>query len=211
MAKISKSIVWEIAKKSAFPLILLILLIGGYVFYKKEIAAAISAEYARSAAKYAKTMAIICVTFIAQRVIGAVTGWYKENIAAKTRTGLDDKLMPFLRRALKTAAWIIAFVVILPVYGVSISALIATLGVSSLAIALAAQDTIANIISGFLIMIDAPFQKGDTIKLPSGDIVKVLDIGVRRSKFLSKDNATVIVPNVNLSKQQITNYTYKDE
>ena len=102
----------------------------------------------------------------------------------------------------------IALLVILPLYGVNINALIATLGVSSLAIALAAQDTIANIIAGFLIMVDRPFRIGDKIKIPSGEIVKVLDIGVRRSKFLSEDKAIIIVPNVNLSKSKIVNYTY---
>ncbi len=105
------------------------------------------------------------------------------------------------------AIWVIAFLIILPLYGVNINALIATLGISSLAIALAAQDTIANIISGFLIMVDTPFVEGDKIKLPSGEIVEVLDIGVRRSKFLAEDKAIVIVPNVDLSKKKIVNYT----
>ncbi|MFH1848359.1 MAG: mechanosensitive ion channel domain-containing protein, partial [Candidatus Omnitrophota bacterium] len=80
-----------------------------------------------------------------------------------------------------------------------------------LAIALAAQDTIANIIAGFLIMIDNPFSIGDCIKLPSGEKVKVLDIGIRRSKFESEDGAMVIVPNLELSKSKIINYTYKEK
>ena len=109
------------------------------------------------------------------------------------------------------AIWVIALLVILPLYGVNISALIAALGVGSLAIALAAQDTIANIIAGYLIMIDSPFRIGDKIKLPSGENVQVLDIGVRRSKFLSEDKAIIIVPNLTLSKSNITNYTYGEE
>ena len=86
------------------------------------------------------------------------------------------------------------------------------MGISSLAIALAAQDTIANIIAGFMIMVDRPFRLGDKIKLPSAEVVKVLDIGVRRSKFLSQDNdAIIIVPNLELSKSKIVNYTYGQE
>ena len=103
------------------------------------------------------------------------------------------------------------FLVILPFFGVNISALVAALGVSSLAIALAAQDTIANIIAGFMIMIDRPFRIGDEIKLSSGDVVKVLDIGVRRSKFISQDEAIVIIPNLELSKSKIVNYSYGKE
>ncbi|MBN3041274.1 MAG: mechanosensitive ion channel, partial [Candidatus Omnitrophica bacterium] len=81
----------------------------------------------------------------------------------------------------------------------------------SLAIALAAQDTIANIISGFMIMIDRPFRVKDIIKLPSGEKVEVLEIGVRRSRFLSEEKAIIIVPNLELSKSKIVNYTYAEE
>ena len=92
-------------------------------------------------------------------------------------------------------------------FGINISALIATLGVGSLAIALAAQDTISNIIAGFLIMVDRPFKVGDEIKLPTGERVKVLKIGNRRSQFRGEEDALIIVPNLDLSKSKIVNYS----
>ena len=49
------------------------------------------------------------------------------------------------------------------------------------------------------------------IKLPSGEVVIVLDIGIRRSKFLSEDQAVIIMPNLELSKSKIINYTYARE
>ena len=208
MARISKKIGWEIIKKSFFPSITFLLFIGAYIFYKIQIVQKISPELQQIMKKYIGTIFIISVVFIVQRIAGAVLGWYKENIAAKTKTELDDKLVPLLRRTVKVIIWVIALLIILPLYGVNISALIATLGVSSLAIALAAQDTIANVIAGFLIMVDTPFRIGDKIKIPSGEIVEVLDIGVRRSKFLSEDKAIIIVPNLDLSKSKIVNYTY---
>ena len=137
--------------------------------------------------------------------------WYKENITSKTITQLDDKLIPIVLRTAKVIIWTIAILLALPLYGVNISVLVTTLGVSSLAIALAAQDTIANIIAGFLLMIDTPFNIGDKIRLPSGERVSVIDIGVRRSKFLSEDNAVIIVPNVDLSRSKIVNYTYGEK
>jgi len=50
--------------------------------------------------------------------------------------------------------------------------------------------------------------RGRPIKLPSGEKVKVLDIGIRRSKFASDDKAIIIVPNLDLSKSKIVNYAY---
>ena len=153
----------------------------------------------------------VSVIYWVQQMLSAALNWYRENIAIKTRTSLDDEFIPLFNKVGVILLWVIGFIIILSHFGVNINALIATLGVSSLAIALAAQDTIANIISGFLIMVDRPFRVGDEIKLPSGEKVKVLVIGVRRSRFLSEDNAIIIVPNLELSKSKIVNFTYGKE
>ena len=211
MTTVSKKVGWEIAKKSLLPLITLLLLIAGYVYYKIRIAPVISEELYQDIAKYAGSTFIIFAGLAAQRITGAILLWYKETIAANTTSGLDDKLVQIMSRSSRVVIWTIALLVILPLYGVNINALIAALGVGSLAIALAAQDTIANVIAGFLIMVDTPFRIGDKIKLPSGEIAKVLDIGVRRSRFLSEDKAIIIVPNLDLSKSKIVNYTYGEE
>lgn len=199
--------------KSAFlPLIIIISLSVGFHFYKVKIIPLMPERLALTFGKYITTIFIISIAFLMQRIAGGALRWFAENVAAKTATKVDDKLLPILRKFLKVLIWIIAVVTILPLYGVNISALIATLGVGSLAIALAAQDTIANIIAGTLIMIDMPFRIGDKIKLPSGENVEVLEIGARRSKFLSEDkSAIIIVPNLDLSKSKIVNYTYAIE
>lgn len=152
------------------------------------------------------------VAFWLQRMSGAIINWYARNIADRTKVVWDEEFIPFFRKTTKVVIWVVTIIIVLARFGVNVNALIATLGVSSLAIALAAQDTIANIIAGFLIMVDRPFRIGDEIKLPSGEMVKVLDIGIRRSKFLKlDDNAIVIIPNLDLSKSKIINYTYTKE
>jgi len=212
MSKISKKVSWEIVKKIFIPLAVFFLFLGLYIFYKLKVPVETIPEQLRGVLKkHLSAIFIMIIAFIIQRIIGAVSVWYKENIASKTETRLDDELIPLFRRTAKVLVWILALLVILPLYGVNISALIAALGVSSLAIALAAQDTIANIISGFMIMIDRPFRIGDKIKIPSGEVVEVLSIGVRRSKFVSQDKAIIIVPNTELSKSRIVNYTYAQE
>ncbi len=211
MNELFKRIKWQIVKKSLIHLIVLLLLVGCYVFYKTRIASLISAQLQEELSKYIASLFIIYVGFAVHKIAGAIIDWYRENISAKTATHLDDELIPLLRRAVKVIVWIIVILVILPIYGINITALVAVLGVSSLAIALAVQDPIANIISGFLIMADRPFREGDRIKLPSGEVVKVLEIGIRRTRFLSEDNAVIIVPNLDLSKNKIINYTYAEE
>ncbi|NQT00302.1 MAG: mechanosensitive ion channel [Candidatus Omnitrophica bacterium] len=211
MVAVCKKPTAEVIKKSILPLLTLLIFITSYVYYKLHIVPLITEELQQSLKKYFGTILIISVAYIIHRIAGAFLDWYKENVAALTLTKLDDKLVSIFSRTAKVAIWVLALLVILPFYGINISALVAALGVSSLAIALAAQDTIANIIAGFLIMVDSPFRVGDKIKLPTGEVVEVLDIGVRRSKFLSEEEAIIIVPNVNLSKNKIINYTYGKE
>ena len=211
MKKVSKNMSWEIVKKGFLPVLLFLFFLAGYVYYRTKIAPSLSPEVYQRLHKHVIAIFIASIAFIIQRIAGAVFAWYKETIADKTTTRLDDKLIPIFRRTFNVIIWVITLLIILPFYGVNISALIAALGVSSLAIALAAQDTIANIIAGFLIMVDTPFREGDKIKLPSGEIVKSLDIGVRRSKFMAEDGSIIIVPNLNLSKSKIVNFTYGEE
>lgn len=211
MAELSKEAMGKIIKKSFLPSLALLLFIGGYLHYKLNIAPSISEQLQQALKKYIGTIFVICIAFVIQRIADMILDWYRENVAVKTLTELDDKLIPLFSRTVGVVIWVLTLLIILPFYGVNISALVAALGVSSLAVALAAQDTIANIIAGFLIMVDSPFKIKDKIKLPSGEIVEVLDIGIRRSKFLAEDKAIIIVPNLDLSKNKIVNYTYGEK
>ncbi|MGD9014703.1 MAG: mechanosensitive ion channel [Candidatus Omnitrophota bacterium] len=155
------------------------------------------------------SLVILFITYWIFKIAIVMFDWYAVNIAAKTKTELDDKFIPLFKRIAVTIIWSIGLIILLSKIGINVNALVATLGVSSLAIALAVQDTISNIIAGFLIMVDRPFSVGDIIKLPSGEKVKVIDIGIRRSKFASEDEAIIIMPNLDLSKSKIVNYTHE--
>lgn len=202
--KLSKK-AWVAALKGS----IMPLLMGAVIFTLFRIAhERYGAVYDRYLDKIFIGFIVFFATYWIFKIALAMFDWYALNIAARTKTDLDDKFIPLFKRVTVTIIWAIGLIILLGRFGVNISALVATLGVSSLAIALAAQDTIANIIAGFLIMVDRPFSIKDTIKLPSGEKVKVLDIGIRRSKFISEDGSIIIVPNLELSKSKIVNYTY---
>lgn len=137
--------------------------------------------------------------------------WYGREMAARTETDLDEQLMPFFRRVVAIILWVIGIITLLGHFGVDVSAMLATLGVGSLAIALAAKDTLADTISGFMIMIDRPFRIGDRIEVQDldtwGDVV---DIGLRSSRIRTRDNRTVIVPNSVIAKSLVVNHSYPD-
>lgn len=144
------------------------------------------------------------------RLMHYLMAWYGKEMAVRTETNLDEQLLPFFRRVVLVFVGLVGLIVLLGRF-VDVSSLITTLGVGSLAIALAAQTALADTISGFLIMVDRPFRIGDRVEIQDlatwGDVV---DIGLSSTRIRTRDNRTVIVPNSVISKSLVVNHSYPD-
>ncbi len=106
-----------------------------------------------------------------------------------------------------------ALVVFIPLYsvlsgvwGVDLSNLVTALGVGSLVIALALQDTLSNLVSGLLLLADKPFAAGDWIEI-EGQTGKVLDLNWRSVRLQVQGRDVLVIPNSVLSNSSIYNYT----
>lgn len=107
---------------------------------------------------------------------------------------------------LKGSIIIIGILVILTVLGISITPLITALGVGGLAVALALQDTLANLFAGIHILVEKSIRVGDFIKLETGQEGYVEDITWRTTRIRMLPNNMVIIPNSKLSQSIVTNY-----
>jgi small-conductance mechanosensitive channel len=141
-------------------------------------------------------------------LIGGLAAWYGQEVVYNTDTTLDDKFLTFFRALSRIVITVIAFVILLGHFGIEPSALVTTLGISTLAVALAAQETLSDVISGFMILLDQPFSIGDRVELQEintwGDVVEV---GLRSTRILTRDNRLVTVPNSVIGKGLIVNYS----
>jgi len=152
-------------------------------------------------------VAVIVATLFIYGIIKAFLDWYKNEKAPKIHMAIEE-FIPLIKRLVQVVVFFISAMIILSHFNVNISGLVATAGVASLAFALAAQDSIANMISGFLIMTDRPFRVGDRIELADGTTGDVMEIGLRSTKIMSFDNTVAVVPNSELAKVKIINYGY---
>ncbi len=91
------------------------------------------------------------------------------------------------------------------VWQVDLSQVAAALGVGSLVIALALQDTLSNLVSGFLLLLESPFKKGDWLKVKDTE-GKVLEMNWRAVRLQTVEGNMVIIPNGALGKETILNY-----
>jgi small-conductance mechanosensitive channel len=90
--------------------------------------------------------------------------------------------------------------------GISIAPILASLGVGSLAVALALQDTLANLFAGFHLIADKPIEAGQFVRLQSGEEGTVARVGWRSTWITTPQNTTVVVPNTKLAGGILTNF-----
>ncbi len=112
-----------------------------------------------------------------------------------------------LKVIFRISVFAIAILIILDSLGISITPIMASLGVASLAVALALQDTLGNFFAGIQILADRPIKVGDYIKLESGEQGFVEKIGWRTTSIRLIQNNITILPNSKLANSQITNYS----
>ncbi len=154
------------------------------------------------------TVAVIVVIKIVVGVVRVFIDWYLARLSADPESELKHTLGPLTGKIVSIVLGMVGIIVILDHFGVNIGSMLVSLGVGSLAVALAAQDTLANMIAGFVILADRPFRVGDRIELPSGEIGDVQGIGLRSTRILNFDANLIIIPNADLVKGRITNFAY---
>ena len=121
---------------------------------------------------------------------------------------------PELQRVTEPAAFVVriffallAAFIILENLGIHLTVIWTTLGVGSVAVALALQETLSNFFSGLYLLADRPISPGDYIKLESGHEGYVVHVGWRSTSMRTLGQNVVVVPNAVLARAMITNYS----
>ncbi|HTM07460.1 MAG TPA: mechanosensitive ion channel family protein [Verrucomicrobiae bacterium] len=128
---------------------------------------------------------------------------------AETRYGLLNIRGP-LEVVTKIVVVAVGAMLILDNLGISLTPILTTLGIGSLAVAIGLQDTLGNFFAGLYIKADRPIEIGHYVKLQSGEEGYVERIGWRSTRIRMLPNNMVVVPNNKLVQENITNYHLPD-
>lgn len=150
-------------------------------------------------------LGILLVALALLRTWDAVLVWYTTRPHLADSGGLAEDFGPLFGKLGKLFIGLVAAIAILQRFGVNVESLVVSLGVGSLAIGLAAQDTLSNMFAGFILMLDRPFRIGERIKLGSGELGDVEAIGMRSTRIRTPDETLLIVPNSVLVKDKVVN------
>lgn len=162
---------------------------------------------------YGRLLAVI--VFLIQVGIWASTAvkagilrWHQKKAARGDQASLAAVQMIGL--AARVLTWSIVFILILDNLGVDITALVAGLGIGGIAIALAAQNILGDVFASMSIMLDKPFEVGDTINL--GEFTGTVEkIGIKTTRLRSLSGEELIMANNDLLTSRLRNYKRMEE
>jgi MscS family membrane protein len=191
-------------KSIVSPILLGIMLLAIWIaairlHWSKEVLDNISKSY--------NILIILNFTWLFVRLVGALLDEHIRRMTEKNKAvnlPVDNKLMPLIRRTIVLLIWVIGIVTALSNAKVDVAALLGALGIGGFAIALAAQDTVKNIISGITLFTDRPFKIGDRIRFDAID-GNVEDIGVRSTKIRTLDGRIITISNSKIVDASIEN------
>jgi MscS family membrane protein len=156
-------------------------------------------------------VALFLVVRAVFRIIDVADDWARQHTTKAGREGDFEHVRTLLIRLARVVTAAVGAIILLNRFGVDVTALTAALGLGGLALTLAAQDTIADMIAGIIILVDRPFRIGDRIEIQgAGTWGDVVDIGLRTTRIRTLDNRLIILPNSAIGSNQVMNYSYPD-
>ncbi|MFH0798493.1 MAG: mechanosensitive ion channel family protein, partial [Candidatus Woesearchaeota archaeon] len=156
------------------------------------------------------TFSVVIVIYILIKVFDIIIGVWGRMWTKRTHISIDDDLLPLLHKTSKVIFFIIAFLFLLHIWGINITGFLAGLGIAGIAIGFAVKDSLANIFGGVFLILDKNFKVGDRVKLESGEMGDVIDIGLRSTRIRTFDNEMIIIPNGILANQKLHNFSKPD-
>jgi MscS family membrane protein len=155
------------------------------------------------------SLAVIAFTWMALRGVDIAVDSFRAHLERGERRAALS-ILPLGGRTAKAFLLIVAVLAMVQNLGFNVTGLVAGLGVGGLAVALAAQKTIANLFGGVTLVADQPVRVGDFCKFGDGKVGTVEEIGLRSTRVRTLDRTLVTIPNAEFSEVQLENYAARD-
>ena len=137
------------------------------------------------------------------KIILQQLAWGGSN--TKKQRLVQPQTLPLFDNLSKLIIAAIAGYVMFQIWGIDMTAWVASAGIMGLAVSFAAKDTLANLFSGVFILADSPYKIGDYIVLDDGQRGKVTHIGLRSTRMMTRDDIEVTIPNSIMGNSKVTN------
>ena len=124
---------------------------------------------------------------------------------SRTIPFIQPKTIPLFENMGKIILFLFSIYFVMLSWNIDVTAWIASAGIISVVIGLAAKDTLGNLFAGIFIMADSPYKEGDYINLDTGERGSVRHIGTRSTRILTRDDIEITIPNSVVATSKIIN------
>ena len=122
------------------------------------------------------------------------------------KSSLEKAAHTLIRTLVKTVLYVLLALVLASSLGIDVTGIVALASVASLAVSLALQNMLANVIGGFTLLYTHPFSSGDYVEI-AGQSGTVKDVGIAYTRLITPDNKIISIPNNAVVSAEIVNYT----
>jgi len=162
--------------------------------------------YNEVAFKIMESVSIILFVLIIARIINVLLNGWATIFAKKTKSRLDESLLPLFKKVVNIVFVLLGALWILSIWNINITPYLAGLGIGGLVLGLALQDSLKNIFGGVSLILDQSFAVGDKIQVESGEVGEIVDVGLRSTRIQNYDNQIITIPNGQMANAKIINY-----
>jgi small-conductance mechanosensitive channel len=148
---------------------------------------------------------LVLLIWLSQRLVSALLFRVGEGREGAGAAPLGH-ITPLAKRAVNVLIVVVGILLVLAQLGIAISPLLAGLGITGLAVALALQPLLTNLFAGSYVISDASIIEGDYVSVRGGPDGWVIDVGWRATRMRTLDGELVIVPNATLASSIVTNH-----
>lgn len=120
-------------------------------------------------------------------------------------TWLEARTLPLFDNLSKVIVFGISVYCFLVTWDLDLSAWLASAGIMGIAVGFAAKDSLANLFGGIFVIMDAPYKIGDFITLDTGERGRVIKIGLRSTRLLTRDDVEITLPNAHIANAKVVN------
>ena len=149
-----------------------------------------------------KTSTILIWLFVVMKVLILSMEWASQKTSNPL---LQQKTLPLYNNLGKIAIGLFGIYFIFLSWDININGILASAGVLGVVLGLAAKDTVANFFAGIFLMADSPFKEGDYILLDTGERGYVKQMGIRSTRFMTRDDIEITIPNSVIAASKIVN------
>jgi MscS family membrane protein len=156
--------------------------------------------------RYPIAVAIVLVAWTAANFFSRLAGAYSRQILPSAESEGDTRMANLVGGAVRYLIWFIAILYLLTYLDISLTPILAGAGIAGIAIALASQDLLSNLLAGVIILLDKPLGVGDKVRIDPY-VGTVMRVGLRSTRIRTLDGLVATVPNSRITTNIVVNYS----